>query len=164
MKISIVTPVRNGRQFIRDTVESILAQQGDFELEYIVCDGQSTDGTLEILAEYPQCRVISRKDGGPFHAINYGMSLATGEMGAWLNADDIYLPGTLAKVADYFRTHPAINWLYGNCPIIDENGREIRRPITLYKELIGFRYSRNMLLLPLSFSFFLYWRLLRMRR
>lgn len=146
MKISIVTPVRNGKRFIRQTVESVLNQQGEFELEYIVCDGQSTDGTLEILAEYPECTVISRKDGGPFHAINYGMDLASGDIGAWLNADDIYLPGTLAKVARCFQEHPETGWLYGNCPIIDENGREIRRPITLYKELIGFRYSYNMLL------------------
>ena len=106
MKISIVTPVRNGKRFIRQTVESVLNQQGEFELEYIVCDGQSTDGTLEILAEYPECTVISRKDGGPFHAINYGMDLASGDIGAWLNADDIYLPGTLAKVARCFQEHP----------------------------------------------------------
>lgn len=122
VKISIVTPVRNGKRFIRQTVESVLNQQGEFELEYIVCDGQSTDGTLEILAGYPECTVISRKDGGPFHAINYGMDLASGDIGAWLNADDIYLPGTLAKVARCFQEHPGTGWLYGNCPIIDETG------------------------------------------
>lgn len=146
MKISIITPVYNGEKFLRRAMDSIHSQKGNFELEHIVCDGQSTDGTLEILKEYPAARVISRKDGGPFNAINYGMNLASGEIGAWLNADDLYQPGALAAAANYFERHPACRWMYGNCPIIDQDGREIRRPITLYKELIGHFYSRNMLL------------------
>lgn len=146
IRISIITPVYNAEKFIRRTMDSIHNQQGDFELEHIVCDGLSTDGTLDILKEYPQAKVISRKDGGPFNAINYGMNLATGEIAAWLNADDIYQPGTLAKVADYFRKNPQCQWLYGNCPIIDANDREIRKAITLYKEIIGYFYSRNVLL------------------
>lgn len=146
MKISIITAVFNGEKFIRETVESVLSQKGNFELEYIICDGQSTDRTLDILKEYPECRVISRKDGGPFNAINYGMNLATGEIGAWLNADDIYRPGALQQVISHFERHPECRWLYGNCPVIDENGREIRKPITLYKELLGFLYSKNILL------------------
>ena len=143
MKISIITPVYNGEKFLRRTMDSIHNQKGDFELEHIVCDGQSTDGTLDILREYPEARVISRKDGGPFNAINYGMDLASGEIGAWLNADDVYLPGTLAKVAEHFKKYEKCQWLYGNCPIIDANDQEIRKPITCYKELIGFFYSRN---------------------
>ncbi len=127
-------------------MDSIHSQKGDFELEHIVCDGQSTDGTLEILKEYPAAKVISRRDGGPFNAINYGMNLATGEVGAWLNADDVYLPGTLEKVVRYFEKHPSCRWLYGNCPIIDKEDCEIRKSITLYKEIIGFFYSRNVLL------------------
>ena len=146
MKISIVTPVRNAEKFIRRTMDSIHGQKGDFELEHIVCDGLSTDGTPEILKEYPAAKVISRKDGGPFDAINYGMDLATGEIGAWPNADDDYMPGALQKDAAFFETRPECRWLYGNCPIIDAEDREIRKPITFYKELIGFQYSRNALL------------------
>ena len=146
MKISVVTPVRNAEKFIRRTMDSIHSQKGDFELEHIVCDGLSTDGTLDILKEYPAARVVSRKDAGPFDAINHGMSLATGDVGAWLNADDVYLPGALQRVCRFFAEHPECRWLYGNCPIIDAGDREIRKPITLYKELIGFFYSRNMLL------------------
>ena len=146
MKISIITPVYNGEKFIRRTMDSIHSQQGDFELEHIVCDGQSTDGTLDILKDYPQAKVISRQDGGPFNAINYGMNMATGEIGAWLNADDVYLPGTLARIAAYFQEHQSCQWLYGNCPIIDAEDREIRELITCYKEMIGFFYSRNILL------------------
>ena len=146
MKISVITPVYNGEQFIRKTMDSIHSQSGDFELEHIVCDGLSTDRTLEIVKEYPATRVISRKDGGPFNAINYGMDLASGEVAAWLNADDVYLPGTLQKVADYFRDHENCQWLYGNCPIIDGQDREIRKLITCYKEFAGYFYSKNTLL------------------
>ena len=146
MKISIVTPVYNAAKYIRRTMDSIHGQQGDFELEHIVCDGRSTDGTLEILKEYPAARVISREDGGPFNAINYGMNMVSGDIGAWLNADDVYVPGALAAVAETFERHPECQWLYGNCPIIDADDREIRRPITAYKELIGYFYSRNVLL------------------
>ena len=146
MKISIVTPAYNAAKYIRRTMDSIHGQRGNFELEHIVCDGLSTDETLEILKEYPAAKVISRKDGGPFNAINYGMERCTGDIGAWLNADDVYVPGALEKVAETFRRHPECQWLYGNCPIIDSEDREIRKPITAYKELIGYFYSRNVLL------------------
>jgi len=147
MKITIVTPVLNGAQFIRETVDSVLAQRGDFELEYIVRDGGSTDGTLDILREYGgRVRVVSAKDGGPAAAINAGMAEATGDILAWLNADDVYESGALQKVADFFLRHPQKKWCYGRCGIMDENGREIRRPVTWYKNLIGWTYSRNLLL------------------
>ncbi len=147
MKISVITPVYNGEKYIRRTVESILSQKGDFELEYIVCDGKSTDGTLKILEEYKdRCTIVSRKDGSPQAAINSGMEMATGEIGCWLNADDIFEPGTLQTVTETFRKHPDCQWLYGRCRIIDEHDREIRKPITLYKNLLGYFYSRNVLL------------------
>ncbi len=147
MKISVVTAVLNGEKFIRQTVESILSQKGDFELEYIIRDGRSTDKTLEILEEYKdKCIIISEKDGSPQSAINAGMAMATGEIACWLNADDIYLPGTLQKVVDAFSATPNKDWLYGRCSIIDENNCEIRKPITWYKNIIGFFYSKNVLL------------------
>jgi glycosyltransferase involved in cell wall biosynthesis len=147
MKISVITPVYNGEKYIRRTIESILSQKGDFELEYIVCDGKSTDGTLRILEEYKdRCIIVSRKDGSPQAAINSGMEMATGDIGCWLNADDIFEPGALQAVAETFRKRPACRWLYGRCRIIDENGREIRKPVTLYKNLLGYFYSRATLL------------------
>ncbi len=146
-KVSIVTPVLNGRRFIRDTVESVLSQTGDFDLEYIICDGGSTDGTLDILEEYrDRCRVISEKDGSPQDAINRGMSLASGDIGAWLNGDDLYLPAALPAVVELFRKHRSCRWCYGGCRIVDERNREIRQPITWYKNLLGMVYSRNVLL------------------
>lgn len=147
MKITIVTPVLNGARFLRETIESVLSQRGDFELEYIVRDGGSTDGTLEILREYgDQLRVISAKDGGPAMAINAGMAEATGDLLAWLNADDVYEAGALQKVTDFFSRHPQKKWCYGRCGIMDEAGREIRRPVTWYKNLIGWMYNRSILL------------------
>jgi len=147
MKISIITAVYNGEKYIRDTIESILSQKGDFELEYIIRDGCSTDRTLEILEEYKdRCIIISQKDGSPMEAINAGMDMATGDIGAWLNADDIYLPGTLQKVVDGFQKHPEKLWCYGRCNIINSKNIEIRKPITLYKNIISYYYSKNILL------------------
>ncbi len=146
-KISIITPVLNGADYIRETVESVLSQTGDFELEYIVRDGESTDGTLAILKDYDdRCVVVSEKDGSPQQAINAGMAMATGDVVAWLNADDCYEPGALQTVVETFRKHPDRRWCYGFCSIMDENGKEIRRPITWYKSILGYVYSRHLLL------------------
>lgn len=147
IKISVITAVLNGERYIRETVESILGQQGDFELEYIVCDGKSTDRTLSILKEYAdRCTVLSRQDSSPQEAINYGMSLAAGDILAWLNADDLYVPGALQRVVEAFRANPDKLWAYGRCSIIDADGNEIRRPVTLYKNVLGYFYSRHLLL------------------
>ncbi len=146
-KISVITAVLNGEKHIRETVESVLSQKGDFDLEYIVRDGKSIDRTLEILREYEdRCVVISEKDGSPQQAINSGMEMATGDICCWLNADDCFNPGTLERVANVFEGHPDRLWCYGYCSIIDGNGREIRKPITWYKSILGYFFSRNMLL------------------
>jgi glycosyltransferase involved in cell wall biosynthesis len=132
---------------VRQTIESVLSQHGDFKLEYIIRDGQSTDDTLSILKEYSgRCVIVSEKDGSPQAAINAGMAQAKGDVLAWLNADDVYEPGALQRVTEEFRTHPSHAWAYGRCCIIDENEREIRKPVTWYKNILGWRYSRNILL------------------
>ncbi len=146
VKVSVITPVKNGERFIRQTVESVFSQKGKFELEYIIRDGCSTDSTLEILKEYGnKIIVISKKDGSPQEAINAGMDMATGDIGCWLNADDIFLPETLQKIVEAFREHPEQGWVYGRCKIIDEKGIVIRKLITIYKNIIGYFYSRNIL-------------------
>lgn len=147
MKITVVTPVLNCVKFIRSTIESVLSQRGDFELEYIIIDAVSTDGTREIINEYKNyCKIIIAPDTSVASAINKGMDLATGDVGAILMGDDTYEFGTLQAVADAFKKNPRQKWLYGRCKIVNEKGEEIRKSISLYKNIIGYFYSRNILL------------------
>ena len=104
-------------------------------------DGGSTDGTLEILRAAQGIRYISEPDRGLAHAMNKGIAMASGEIVGELNADDRYLPGALAAVAQAFDARPAREWLTGRCPIIGGDGEEIRRPISAYKNCLLRRYS-----------------------
>lgn len=101
-RISIVTPSFNQGQFVEETIRSILLQ-GYPNLEYVVMDGGSTDGTIEILRRYERFLTwTSAKDGGQSDAINKGLARSSGKLLAWLNSDDLYLPGALPLVADKF--------------------------------------------------------------
>jgi len=146
MKISIITPSYNQASFIERTIQSVLSQ-GYKDLEYIIMDGGSTDGTVEILKKYSD-KIIwkSEKDSGQSDAINKGLKMATGDIVAFLNSDDTYEPGALKKAAEFFQNNPGKKWVYGKCKIIDENDREIRKPITLYKNLLLRKYSYRKLL------------------
>lgn len=145
--ISIITPSLNQLQFIEETIQSVLEQQGDFTMEYIVMDGGSNDGTLKILKKYEdRLKWISSKDEGQSDAINKGLKLSKGKIIGWLNADDLYLPGTLQTVIACFNQEPEYKWLYGKCRIINEEGKEIRRAVTLYKNLISGRFNYRRLL------------------
>jgi glycosyltransferase involved in cell wall biosynthesis len=150
MKLSIVTPSFNGRRYLEQAGRSILSQACGFDLEWIVIDGGSTDGTPDLLRTLgdadPRVRWTSEKDRGQSDAINKGMSLATGDVVAWLNTDDLYASGALAAVADAFAREPATQWLVGRCEIIDAGGRVIRRSVTRYKERSLRRYSYRALL------------------
>ena len=142
MKISLVTPSYNQAQFIRRTIDSVLAQRGNFELDYKVIDGGSTDGTRDILESYGDRLVwVSERDRGQVDAINRGLHAATGDVVGWLNSDDVLLPGALARVADSFARHPAAEWLHGRCVIIDEHDREVRRWISAYKHYRSRRHT-----------------------
>ena len=161
MKISIVTPSFNQGHFIGETIESVIAQKGDFEIEYIVMDGGSTDDTVKILKQYEQ-RVkggefkggnrgvrffwSSKKDKGQSDAINKGLKRATGDILAYINSDDIYLDGVFAKVVSGFRKNSKRVWLTGKCKIINEDSKEIRKGITAYKNFFLKRYSYKKLL------------------
>lgn len=102
-KVSIVTPVLNRRAFIAEAIESVRRQQGDgFELEHIVVDGGSTDGTLDVLGGYQHLRVLTGRDRGVYDALNKGVRAATGGIVGLLNSDDIFLPGTLSAVVRAF--------------------------------------------------------------
>jgi glycosyltransferase involved in cell wall biosynthesis len=134
-KISLVTPSLNQGQFIEETIRSVLSQNYP-NLEYLVMDGGSSDNTIDVLKHYSsQLQWVSEKDKGQTDAINKGLRIASGEIVAYLNADDLLLPGTLLKIAQLFMEHPQTMWITGQCRIIDENNREIRKLITAYKNL-----------------------------
>lgn len=146
-KISIITPSYNQGDYIEETIKSVLTQKGDFELEYIIMDGGSTDSTLEILKKYNKDIIWhSEKDRGQTHAINKGLKKATGDIVAYLNSDDLYEEGALEKVVQFFKTHPETKWAFGKCKIINEEGTEIRKWITTYKNFFLKRYSYRHLL------------------
>ncbi len=119
-RISVVTPSFNQGQFIEETVRSVLLQAYP-NLEYIVIDGGSTDASVEIIRKYEPwiSYWVSEKDCGQSHAINKGFKRATGDIIAWVNSDDLYLPGALAAVADFFRNNPHVSVVYGETLIVD---------------------------------------------
>jgi glycosyltransferase involved in cell wall biosynthesis len=120
--ISVVTPVRNGERFIEETIESVLAQ--DYaRLEYFVVDGGSTDRTLEILGRFHRrITILHGPDAGQADALNRGLARARGEIFGWLNADDLYVPGALAQVANAFQEQPDAGVVYGEADHIDDEG------------------------------------------
>jgi glycosyltransferase involved in cell wall biosynthesis len=126
--VSIVTPSFNQGQFLERTIQSVLGQRYP-KLEYILMDGASTDETAGILTKYRTQlkQVESRKDAGQANALNLGFRHTTGEIMAWLNSDDLFLPGTLPTVVNFFQQHPEIDVVYGLRISIDSQDREIGR-------------------------------------
>jgi glycosyltransferase involved in cell wall biosynthesis len=126
--ISIVTPSYNQAEYLEQTIRSVLNQDYP-NLEYIVYDGGSQDGSRQILDRIGQ-RLhywTSAPDSGHPDAINRGMAHAGGEVLAYLNSDDVLLPGSLAYVSRYFARHPTVDVIYGHRVMIDRNGDEIGR-------------------------------------
>jgi glycosyltransferase involved in cell wall biosynthesis len=125
--VSIVTPCLNSSRFIERTIESVLAQ--DYRnIEYIVMDGGSTDGTVAILDRYrDRLQYFSAPDQGPTDAVNRGFDRSKGSVFAWISADDEYLPGAVACAVHHLRAHPDVDVIYGEGIWTDEKGTEIRR-------------------------------------
>jgi glycosyltransferase involved in cell wall biosynthesis len=126
MKFSIVTPSFNSIHTVRETLESV-ARQDYPDLEHIVMDGGSTDGTLDVVRQFPNVHWESEKDEGHYHAMNKGVIKATGDIIAILNSDDCYRPGALSIVAKAFKEHPDWDGLFGDLVYVDERGNEIYR-------------------------------------
>jgi glycosyltransferase involved in cell wall biosynthesis len=148
MKISVVTTCFNSQGTIRDTIESILSQSGDFELEYIVTDAGSKDDTLKIISEYgDRIKLIDATGTNQSQGINLGLRHATGDIVAFLNADDVYRHDAISFVIEEFRSKPEKLWLVGQCAIIDKDGREFHGAITRYKNLLLKNYSYGLLLI-----------------
>lgn len=125
-KISIVTACLNSAQFIEKTIESVLNQNYP-NLEYIIIDGGSTDGTIEVIEKYKlQLKYfISEKDLGHANALNKGFKVSTGEIMGFLNADDIYMPWTFETISKVFLSFADVNWITGIQSFINRHGESI---------------------------------------
>lgn len=122
--VSVVTPSMNALPFLVENVESVRSQ--DYPaIEHIICDGGSTDGTQEVLRCFPHLRWISERDRGQSDALNKGFRMARGEIVGWLNADDVYELGAVARAVGYLIKHPEIDLVYGDVRVIDAEGREL---------------------------------------
>lgn len=153
MKISIVTPTFNSEKYLSETIESIIYQSGNFEIEYILVDGLSSDGTDRIIKSYKdklelnqlniKCtkvtmHYIREKDKGMYDAIAKGFERATGEVIAYLNSDDYYLPNAFLGISQIFDNFSGITWLTGKITVYNENGNII-------KSYLPYIYSRDLI-------------------
>ena len=120
LKFNVVTPSYNQGKFIERTIRSVLSQTG-VTLDYVVCDGGSSDTTQAILSEcQDRLRWVSEVDEGQADAVNKGIGMTAGDIIAWINSDDIYYPDTLLKVAAVFSAYPEVQVVYGDADWIDE--------------------------------------------
>ncbi len=131
--ISVITPVYNGERFIESCIKVVIDQNCP-EVEHIIVDGCSTDGTVDIIKQYahkyPHIRWISEKDQGQSDAMNKGIAMAKGEILAILNVDDYYEPNVLSCVSEIFQTLPNPSFLVSNCNLWNDEGEifEINKP------------------------------------
>jgi glycosyltransferase involved in cell wall biosynthesis len=124
--VSIVTPSFNQAAFLEETMLSVLSQDYP-RLEYLVIDGGSSDGSVEIIRKYADRLAywVSETDQGQTDAINKGFARARGEIFAWLNSDDTYKPGAVTEAVAFLQAHPQVGMVYGDADFIDAEGRVI---------------------------------------
>ena len=130
----MITPSFNQARYLEATIQSVLSQ--DYApIEYILIDGASTDGSAAIIRKFEDrfAYWISEKDNGQAEAINKGLSRAKGEIVAWLNSDDYYLPNTVSAAVRVFESNPNVVMVYGDMLAVDEQGQTIN--ILKYKQL-----------------------------
>jgi Glycosyltransferases involved in cell wall biogenesis len=127
-RISVVTPSFNQAQYLPQTIHSVLDQQYP-NLEYIIMDGGSTDGSVDII-KHNANRLTSwesKRDKGQADAIYRGFEKSTGDILCWINSDDYFLKGALTHVAETFRRFPEAQWLIGGCVIVRASGKPITK-------------------------------------
>lgn len=126
MKVTIVTVTRNERDSLERTIKAVMAQSHP-DIEHIVVDGESTDGTAAMLARYPHVKVVSAPPEGVYDAINRGIDAATGDIVGLVHGNDVPASdGVVAEIAGFFATHPDCDYIYGNVRYRDASGRVCR--------------------------------------
>jgi len=145
--VTIVTPSFNQAQFIRETIDSVLDQDYP-NVEYIVVDGASTDQTAEVVKPYlSRLTYISEPDYGQTHAINKGFAMARGEIVAWLNSDDVFLPGAVSRAVAALQANPEAAVVYGEGYLIDaQSNVKERFPYTQHFDLWKLVYLSDYIL------------------
>jgi glycosyltransferase involved in cell wall biosynthesis len=167
--VSIVTPSFNQGLYLEATIRSVLDQDYP-RIEYILIDGGSSDGSLDVIRRYAArlARWVSEPDRGQTEAINKGFALAQGEIFAWLNSDDTYRPGAVSEAVAYLSEHPEIGMVYGQAYYVDDAGatfarfpagptdhRRLRRGVTTIPQQASFFRSRLWRMVgPLDPSFY----------
>lgn len=152
-RITIVTPSYNQGRYLEEAIQSVLSQEYP-NLEYVIRDGGSTDGSVDIIRRYEAqlSGWVSEPDAGPAQAINRGFTGCGGDILGWLNADDLYSPGTLRAVAEAFGQRPDAALVYGEGWYIDERGRRFE-PCRFVRRTFDRRYlvNRDPILQPAAF-------------
>ncbi len=150
LKVSIITPSYNQGRFIEETILSVKNQDYP-NIEHIIIDGGSTDGTIEILKRYDHLIWVSEPDNGQTNAINKGFRMATGDILTYLNSDDLLLPGAVRAVVDAFNIYPEVDFVYGNYTIIDSKGNHLLSRKTINYDRNVLIYGRALIAQPASF-------------
>lgn len=141
-RVTVITPSYNQAAFLPTTIDSVLNQDYS-DIEYLIFDGGSTDGSCAVLEAIrdPRARWVSEKDKGQSDALNKGLQAATGDILTYINSDDTLLPGAVRFAIEYFEAHPETDLLHGDCEAIDAEGRHIREmksaPLGLAEWLTG---------------------------
>ena len=126
MQFSIITPSFRNSEWLKLCVASV-ADQEDVTLEHIVQDSVSNDGTLDWLPQDPRVAAYIEKDNGMYDAVNRGLRRAKGDILAYINCDEQYLPGALNAVRDFFQNHPGIDVVFADTVVIDSDGEAVAR-------------------------------------
>ncbi len=126
--VTIVTPSFNQARFLEQTMRSVLDQDYP-NIEYMVVDGGSTDGSVDLIQKYSKRLKwwVSEKDGGQAEAINKGFTRASGEIIAWINSDDYYMPGAIAEAVKTLCEHPDVGMVYGKVRVVDETEKVLNQ-------------------------------------
>jgi glycosyltransferase involved in cell wall biosynthesis len=132
-RISVITPSYNQGAYLEEAMDSVLSQGTD-NLEYIVMDGGSTDGSVDIIKKHAKHLAYwqSARDGGQVNAISDGFRRCTGDILCWLNSDDMFTPGTLKKVRALFQENDVLDLLYADYLVLQADGRLIAKPKIAY--------------------------------